>query len=152
MTGWRIGYVAADRHFIQAMTKIHQYTMLCVPTMAQMAAIEALRNGEDEVEKMVQEYNRRRRFMVKRLHDIGLPCFEPKGAFYTFPSIKATGMNSEEFAEKLLMKEKVAVVPGTAFGPGGEGFVRCCYATSLADIEEALRRIDRFIRKSRLNT
>jgi aminotransferase len=152
MTGWRIGYVAADRRFIQALTKIHQYTMLCAPTMAQMAAIEALRNGESEVEKMVQEYNRRRRFMVKRLNDIGLPCFEPKGAFYAFPSIKATGMNSEEFAEKLLLEEKVAVVPGTAFGPSGEGFVRCCYATSLPNIEEALRRIDRFVRKSRLNT
>jgi len=152
MTGWRIGYVAAERRFIQALTKIHQYTMLCVPTMAQIAAIEALRNGEAEIEKMVQEYNRRRRFMVKRLNDIGLPCFDPKGAFYAFPSIKATGMNSEEFAEKLLRKEKVAVVPGTAFGTCGEGFVRCCYATSLPNIEEALQRIDRFIRKSRLNT
>jgi aminotransferase len=147
MTGWRIGYVAAERRFIQALAKIHQYTMLSAPTMAQMAAIEALRNGESEVEKMVQEYNRRRRLMVKRLNEIGLPCFEPKGAFYAFPSIKATGMNSEEFAEKLLLEEKVAVVPGTAFGPYGEGFVRCCYATSLPDIEEALRRMDRFIRK-----
>jgi len=152
MTGWRIGYVAADRHFIQALTKIHQYTMLCAPTMTQMAAIEALKNGESDVEKMVQEYNRRRRFMVKRLNEIGLPCFEPKGAFFAFPSIKATGMNSEEFAEKLLLEEKVAVVPGLAFGPCGEGFVRCCYATSLPNIEEALRRIDRFVRKSRLNT
>ena len=147
MTGWRIGYVAAERRFIQALTKIHQYTMLCAPTMAQMSAIEALRNGEAEVEKMVQEYNRRRRLMVKRLNEIGLPCFEPRGAFYTFPSIKATGMSSEEFAEKLLREEKVAVVPGTAFGPYGEGFVRCCYATSLPNIEEALRRIDRFLRK-----
>ena len=152
MTGWRIGYVAAERRFIQALTKIHQYTMLCVPTMAQIAAIEALRNGEAEIEKMIQEYNRRRRFMVKRLNDIGLPCFDPKGAFYAFPSIKATGMNSEEFAEKLLRKEKVAVVPGTAFGTCGEGFVRCCYATSLPNIEEALQRIERFIRKSSLNT
>jgi len=152
MTGWRIGYVAADRHLIQALTKIHQYTMLSAPTMTQIAAIEALRNGESDVEKMVQEYNRRRRFMVKRLNEIGLSCFEPKGAFFAFPSIKGTGMNSEEFAEKLLLKEKVAVVPGTAFGPCGEGFVRCCYATSLPDIEEALRRMDRFIRKSRLTT
>ena len=147
MTGWRIGYVAADRHFIQALTRIHQYTMLSAPTMAQMAAIEALRNGESDVEKMVQEYNRRRRFMVKRLNEIGLPCFEPKGTFFAFPSIKGTGMNSEEFAEKLLLEEKVAVVPGTAFGPCGEGFVRCCYATSLPNIEEALRRMDRFVRK-----
>jgi aminotransferase len=152
MTGWRIGYVAAERRFIQALTKIHQYTMLSAPTMAQMAAIEALRNGESEVEKMVQEYNRRRRLVVKRLNEIGLHCFEPKGAFYAFPSIKSTGMNSEEFAERLLLEEKVAVVPGTAFGPYGEGFVRCCYATSLPDIEEALRRMDRFIRKSRRNT
>jgi aminotransferase len=152
MTGWRIGYVAAEHRFIQALTKIHQYTMLSAPTMAQMAAIEALRNGEVEVERMVQEYNRRRRLMVKRLNEIGLSCFEPKGAFYAFPSIKATGMNSEEFAEKLLVEEEVAVVPGTAFGPCGEGFVRCCYATSLPDIEEALRRMDRFIRKSRPNT
>ena len=152
MTGWRIGYVAADRRFIQALTKIHQYTMLCAPTMAQMAAIEALRSGESEVEKMVQEYNRRRRLMVKRLNEIGLPCFEPKGAFYAFPSIKATGMNSEDFAEKLLIEEKVAVVPGTAFGPCGEGFVRCCYATSLSDIEEALGRMDRFVRKNKLST
>ena len=152
MTGWRIGYVAADRRFIQALTKIHQYTMLCAPTMAQMAAIEALRSGESEVEKMVQEYNRRRRLMVKRLNEIGLPCFEPKGAFYAFPSIKATGMNSADFAEKLLIEEKVAVVPGTAFGPCGEGFVRCCYATSLSDIEEALGRMDRFVRKNRLST
>ena len=152
MTGWRIGYVAAERRFIQALTKIHQYTMLSAPTIAQMAAIEALRNGEAEVEKMVQEYNRRRRFMVKRLNEIGLSCFEPKGAFYAFPSIKATGMSSEEFAEKLLLEEKVAVVPGTAFGACGEGFVRCCYATSLPNIEEALRRMERFINKSRLNT
>jgi aminotransferase len=152
MTGWRIGYVAAERRFIQALAKIHQYTMLSAPTMAQAAAIEALRNGESEVEKMVQEYNRRRRLMVKRLNEIGLSCFEPRGAFYAFPSIKATGMNSEEFAEKLLLEEKVAVVPGTAFGPGGEGFVRCCYATSLPNIEEALRRMDRFLGKSNLRS
>jgi aminotransferase len=150
MTGWRIGYVAADRHLIQALTKIHQYTMLSAPTMTQMAAIEALRNAETDDEKMDQEYNRRRRFMVKRLNEIGLSCFEPKGAFFAFPSIKGTGMNSEEFAEKLLLKEKVAVVPGTAFGPCGEGFVRCCYATSLPDIEEALRRMDKFVRENRL--
>jgi aminotransferase len=152
MTGWRIGYVAADRRFIQAMTKIHQYTMLCAPTMTQMAAIEALKNGEADVESMVQEYNRRRRFMVKRLNEIGLSCFEPKGAFFAFPSIEITGMSSEEFAEKLLLQEKVAVVPGTAFGPCGEGFVRCCYATSLPNIEEALRRMARFVRKSNLTS
>ncbi|OGN97496.1 MAG: aromatic amino acid aminotransferase [Chloroflexi bacterium RBG_13_51_36] len=149
MTGWRIGYVAADRRFIQALTKIHQYTLLCAPVMTQMATIEALRNGESDVENMVQEYNTRRRFMVKKLNEIGLSCFEPKGAFFAFPSIKATGMNSEEFAEKLLLEEKVAVVPGIAFGSSGEGFVRCCYATSLPNIEEALRRMGRFVRKNR---
>jgi len=148
MTGWRIGYVASDRRFIEALTKIHQYTLLCASTMTQMAAIEALRNGDSDVDSMVQEYNRRRRFMVRRLNEIGLPCFEPRGAFYAFPSIKATGMNSEQFAESLLLEEKVAVVPGTAFGPCGEGFVRCCYATSLSNIEEALRRIDRFIKRN----
>ena len=149
MTGWRIGYVAADRRFIQALTKIHQYTLLCAPVMTQMATIEAIRNGESDVENMVQEYNTRRRFMVKKLNEIGLSCFEPKGAFFAFPSIKATGMNSEEFAEKLLLEEKVAVVPGIAFGSSGEGFVRCCYATSLPNIEEALRRMGRFVRRNR---
>ena len=147
MTGWRIGYAAADSQFIEAMTKIHQYTMLCAPIMSQMAAIEALRNGEPEIKKMTTEYDRRRRFMVKRLNEIGLACFEPKGAFYAFPSIKATGMSSEEFAEKLLSQEKIAVVPGSVFGPCGEGFVRCCYATSLANIEEALKRMGKFVHR-----
>jgi len=147
MTGWRIGYVAAERHFIHPLTKIHQYTMLCAPTLAQMAALEALRNGETEVEKMVREYDRRRRFMVNRLNQIGMSCFEPKGAFYAFPSIKATGMSSEDFATKLLEEEKVAVVPGSAFGQCGEGFVRCCYATSLPTIEEAFKRIQRFFNR-----
>jgi aminotransferase len=149
MTGWRIGYVAANRQFIEAMTKIHQYTMLCAPIMAQMAAIEAVKNGESEIERMRREYDGRRRLMVKRLNDISLSCLEPKGAFYTFPSIEVSGMSSEEFAEKLLMEEKVAVVPGSAFGQCGEGFIRCCYATSLANIEEALVRMDRFVKKNR---
>lgn len=148
MTGWRIGYIAANEQLIEAMLKIHQYTMLCAPTMSQMAAIEALRSGEDDVAKMVKEYDRRRRFIVKKLNDIGLPCFEPKGAFYAFPSIEATGMSSEEFAERLLMEERVAVVPGSAFGQCGEGFVRCCYATSLANIEEALKRMERFVKRA----
>ena len=147
MTGWRIGYIAANQQLIEAMVKIHQYTMLCAPTMSQMAAIEALRSGEDDVDKMVKEYDRRRKFIVKRLNEIGLPCFEPKGAFYAFPSIEATGMNSEEFAERLLVEERVAVVPGSAFGQCGEGFIRCCYATSLANIEEALKRMGRFVKK-----
>jgi len=147
MTGWRIGYAASSSDIIAAMTKIHQYTMMCAPTMAQVAAIEALRTGEPSVLEMVEDYNRRRQVIVKGLNDIDLPCFEPKGAFYAFPSIKGTGMTSEEFAEKLLVEEKVAVVPGPAFGQCGEGYVRCCYATSLADIEEALSRMKRFVAK-----
>jgi len=147
MTGWRIGYAAAPRDVIAAMTKIHQYTMMCVPTMSQVAAIEALRHGEDSATEMVSDYNRRRLVMVNGFRDIGLSCFEPKGAFYAFPSIRSTGMTSEEFAEGLLTEEKVVVVPGSAFGACGEGYVRCCYATSMADIEEALTRMRRFVRR-----
>ncbi len=149
MTGWRIGYAAAPREIIAAMTKIHQYTIMSAPTPSQVAAIEALKSGETDVVEMVEDYNRRRKFIVKGLNEIGLPCFEPKGAFYAFPSITPTGMTSEEFSEKLLKEEKVAVVPGSAFGQCGEGFVRCCYATSLADIEEALKRMGRFVKKHR---
>ena len=145
MTGWRIGYAAAPREIIAAMTKIHQYTMMCVPTMAQFAAIEALKSGEGNVAEMVADYDKRRLVMVKGLRDIGLSCFEPKGAFYAFPSIKSTGLTSDEFAERLLSEERVAVVPGSAFGQCGEGYVRCCYATSLPDIEEALTRMKRFV-------
>jgi aminotransferase len=145
MTGWRIGYAAAGKPIIAAMTKIHQYTIMCASTMAQMAALEAMKAGEQDVIDMVEDYNHRRLVTVKGLRDIGLSCFEPKGAFYAFPSIKSTGMSSEEFAEILLMEEKVAVVPGTAFGPSGEGYVRCCYATSLKEIEEALVRMKRFL-------
>ncbi len=147
MTGWRIGYAAATREIIAAMTKIHQYTIMCAPIMGQVAAIEALREGEASITEMVEEYNRRRLTIVKGLNDISLSCFEPRGAFYAFPSIKATGMTSEEFAERLLIEEKVAVVPGSAFGECGEGYVRCCYAVSLADIEEALSRMKRFVNK-----
>ncbi len=149
MTGWRVGYAAASKKVIAAMTKIHQYTIMSAPTMGQIAAIEALKSGEDSITEMVEDYNRRRLVMVKGLRNIGLTCFEPKGAFYAFPSIKTTGMTSEEFAEKLLLEEKVAVVPGTAFGQCGEGYVRCCYATSLADINEALKRMGRFVDKYR---
>ncbi|MBA7593569.1 putative N-acetyl-LL-diaminopimelate aminotransferase [subsurface metagenome] len=149
MTGWRIGYAAATEEIIEAMARIHQYTMLCAPRIAQMAALEALRGGDDEVEEMVAEYDQRRRIMVKGLNDIGLACFEPKGAFYTFPSVKGTGLSSEEFAERLLIEEKVAVIPGSTFGQCGEGHVRCCYATSLPEIEEALKRMGRFMRKHR---
>ena len=149
MTGWRIGYAAAPRDIIAAMTKIHQYTMMSAPTMAQIAAIEALKSGETSVQEMVEDYNRRRKVIVRGLNKIGLDCFEPRGAFYAFPSIVSTGMSSEEFAEKLLVEEKVAVVPGSAFGECGEGYVRCCYATSMSDIEEALFRMRRFVRKHR---
>jgi len=149
MTGWRIGYAAAPRDIIAAMTKIHQYTIMSAPTMAQVAAIEALKSGESSVQEMVEDYNRRRLVIVKGLRDIGLSCFEPKGAFYAFPSIAVTGMTSEEFSEKLLIEEKIAAVPGSAFGDCGEGYVRCCYATSLSDIEEALNRMERFVKKHR---
>ena len=122
---------------------------MCAPTMAQVAALEALRGGEDSVLEMVADYNRRRKLIVKGLRDIGFSCFEPKGAFYAFPNITITSMSSEIFSEKLLQEEKVAVVPGTAFGACGEGFVRCCYATSLPELEEALVRIRRFVNKHR---
>ncbi len=147
MTGWRIGYACANADIIEAMMKIHQYTMLCAPIQGQMAALEALRFGETEVENMRLEYDRRRRLMVNGLLSIGLDCVDPLGAFYTFPSIRSTGLTSEEFAEQLLLEEKVAVVPGSAFGESGEGHVRCCYAVSQKEIEGALERIERFIKK-----
>ncbi|UCE97448.1 MAG: aminotransferase class I/II-fold pyridoxal phosphate-dependent enzyme [Dehalococcoidia bacterium] len=147
MTGWRIGYAAANEEIIAAMTKIHQYSIMSAPTMSQIAAIEALRANDDYVREMVTDYNRRRLIMVNGLRDIGLSCFEPKGAFYAFPSIKSTGMTSDEFAEQLLVEKKVAVVPGNAFGRCGEGYIRCCYATSLQEIEEALERIRSFVEK-----
>ncbi len=149
MTGWRIGYAAAPREIIAAMTKIHQYTMMCAPTMAQVAAIEALKRGDDSAREMVEDYNRRRLIIIKGLREIGLPCFEPKGAFYAFPSIKCTGMTSEMFVSMLLTEEKVAVVPGSVFGECGEGYIRCCYATSLTEIEEALSRMKRFVNRYR---
>ena len=147
MTGWRIGYVAAPRDLMAGLVKIHQYTALCAPITSQMAAIEALKNGEAAVQAMVAEYDRRRRVIVKGLNDIGLTCLEPEGAFYAFPSVAVTGQSDEEFAERLLLEEHVAVVPGSAFGACGRGHVRCCYATSLAQIEEALHRIDSYVRR-----
>lgn len=147
MTGWRVGYAAAPEEIIEAMMKIHQYTMLCAPIMGQIAAIEALKSGADATKEMVADYDRRRRVMVKGFNAIGLDCFEPKGAFYAFPSIERTGLSSNEFAEKLLVEEKVAVVPGSAFGKCGEGYVRCCYATALDEIYQALERMERFVRK-----
>jgi aminotransferase len=129
------------------MMKIHQFTMMCASNMAQKAAIEALRNGDPEMLEMVADYDQRRRLIVNGLNQIGLPCFEPKGAFYVFPSIRETGLSSEEFAERLLFDEKVAVVPGNSFGKSGEGYVRCAYAASTANIEEAIRRMERFVKK-----
>ena len=147
MTGWRIGYAASTPEVIEAMMKIHQFIMMCAPIMSQMAAIEALKNGESDIEEMLQQYDRRRRFVVSSLNNMGLTCFEPKGAFYVFPSIKSTGLSCEDFAERLLMEEKVAVVPGNAFGECGEGFIRCCYATSLENLQEAMKRMESFVKR-----
>ncbi len=147
MTGWRIGYVAARPDLLEAMLKVHQYFLMCAPTPAQYAALEALRNGEEAVREMVSEYDRRRRVIVQGLNEIGLPCFEPQGAFYAFPSVSHLGMDDREFSERLLLEERVAVVPGSAFGACGAGHVRCCYATSLPEIEEALERMGRFVKK-----
>ncbi|MCD2197798.1 aminotransferase class I/II-fold pyridoxal phosphate-dependent enzyme [Actinomycetospora endophytica] len=145
MTGWRVGYVCAPEPLAALMHRIHQYTMLCAPHMSQIAALEAMRTAQDEVEDMVADYDRRRRLFAKGLDELGLTCPEPGGAFYVFPSIRTTGMSSEEFAEGLLTQEKVAVVPGGVFGPSGEGHVRCSYATALPQLEQALERIARFI-------
>lgn len=147
MTGWRIGYALGAPEIIAAMTKIHQYTMLCAPVTAQIAAIEALRRGEKYMKKMAAEYDRRRGFIYRGLTEIGLQCFEPKGAFYIFPDIRVTGLSSEQFAEDLLRTEHVALVPGSAFGECGEGYVRCSYATALDKIDEALARIGNFVKK-----
>jgi aminotransferase len=147
MTGWRIGYACGHPDLIGAMTKIHQYTIMCAPIMAQKAAIEALRHGEDQMRKMVEDYNYRRKLIVKGLREIGLDCFEPRGAFYCFPSIQRTGLSSEEFCERLLFEEQVAVVPGTAFGSSGEGYIRCCYAASINAIEQALERMERLVNR-----
>ena len=145
MTGWRIGYACAPRSIAELMLRFHQYTMLCAPHIAQLAAIEALDNAEADVTEMIEDYDRRRRFFVNGLNRIGLDCVEPKGAFYAFPSIRATGLTSEEFAENLLMEERVAVVPGGAFGASGAGHIRCSYATALSSLEEALERMGRFV-------
>lgn len=147
MTGWRIGYACGHPVLIEAMNKIHQYAIMCSPTMAQYAASEALNNGDAEVEAMVREYNRRRRVMVDGFRKAGLDCFEPLGAFYVFPSIRSTGMTSDEFCEGLLKEEKVLAVPGSAFGSCGEGFIRTTYANSYENIIEAMKRINRFVLK-----
>jgi aminotransferase len=147
MTGWRIGYAAAPAEVLGAMRKVHQYTIMSAPTTAQYAALEALEHGEDAVQEMRARYDRRRRLIVDGLNNIGLACFEPKGAFYAFPSIAATGMTDEEFSERLLMEEKVACVPGSAFGACGAGHVRCSYATAYDQIEQALERLARFAQR-----
>jgi len=147
MTGWRIGYAAAPAELSAALRKVHQYTIMSAPTMAQAAAVEALLHGAEHVEAMRQEYDRRRRLIVSGFNAIGLTTFEPQGAFYAFPSVAASGMSDEEFAETLLQEERVAVVPGNAFGAGGAGYVRCCYATAYEQIEQALERMQRFLRR-----
>ena len=149
MTGWRVGYACAPRQIIESMMKVHQYTIMCAPTPSQVAAAEALSQDKGEVEQMVTEYDQRRRLLVQGLNAAGLSCFEPQGAFYAFPSVKSTGMNSDQFAELLLKEERVAAVPGSAFGASGEGYLRCCYAVSLKELEQALDRIARFVQRHR---
>lgn len=145
MTGWRLGYAVGHPILIDAMKKIHQYAIMCSPTTAQYAAIEALKNGDDSVKEMAREYNRRRRVITSGFRKMGLDCFEALGALYVFPCIKSTGMTSDEFCEKLLLEERVLAVPGSAFGKCGEGYIRACYAASMDDIKEAIKRITRFV-------
>ncbi len=149
MTGWRLGYVCGPAPIVEQMTKIHQYTIMCAPTTSQYAAVEALRDCGKDVEQMRESYNQRRRFLMNEFRKMGLECFEPYGAFYAFPSVREFGMTSEEFATRLLQEEKVAVVPGTAFGDCGEGFLRISYAYSLADLKEAIGRLEKFVRRLR---
>jgi len=146
MTGWRVGYAVGPENMISVMKLIHQYAIMCSPTTSQYAALEAAKNGDKDIEEMKEAYNNRRRFMLESLNRIGLTCFEPKGAFYIFPSITSTGLTSEEFATQLLMQEQVAVVPGTAFGDSGEGFIRCSYATSIEELKIAVERIEKFVK------
>ncbi|MBQ6833141.1 MAG: aminotransferase class I/II-fold pyridoxal phosphate-dependent enzyme [Lachnospiraceae bacterium] len=147
MTGWRLGYACAPELILSQMLKIHQYAIMCAPTTSQYAAVEALRNGDEEVAEMRDAYNERREYLVKAFRDMGMDCYEPQGAFYVFPSIKKFGMTSDEFALRLLEEEKVAVVPGTAFGDCGEGYLRISYAYSMKDLKRALARIERFVAK-----
>lgn len=147
MTGWRLGYALGPKELIAQMTKLHQYAIMSAPTTAQYAAIEALKNGDDDIAHMKEQYDMRRRLLVSSLRDIGLRCFEPEGAFYVFPNITSSGLSSEEFSEKLIRQEKVAVVPGNAFGASGEGFVRISYSYSVKHIKEALKRLESFLHK-----
>ena len=150
MTGWRLGYCCGPQLIMKQILKLHQFAIMCAPTTSQYAAVEALKNGDEDIKKMREAYNERRRYLVARLRDMGMECFEPYGAFYVFPSVKNFGMSSEEFATKLLEEEKVAIVPGTAFGDCGEGFMRISYAYSIQDLKKALDRIENFV--SRLKT
>ena len=145
MTGWRLGYAAGPSEVIKQMLKIHQYAIMCAPTTSQYAAVEAMRNGDEDVARMREAYDGRRRYLLHAMNEMKLKCFEPKGAFYIFPNISRFGMSSEEFANRLLQEEKVAVVPGTAFGDCGEGFLRISYAYSLEDLKEAVGRVARFV-------
>lgn len=147
MTGWRLGYAAAPRVILEQMLKIHQFAIMCAPTTSQYAAVAALRDGDKDVQVMRESYDQRRRYLIHAFKEMGMECFEPHGAFYTFPSVKRFGMTSDEFATRLLREEKVAVVPGTAFGDCGEGYLRISYAYSLKNLKEALGRMDRFVKK-----
>ena len=149
MTGWRMGYVCAPQPVIAAMTKLNQFGIMSAPTTSQYAAIEAMRSGDEDIAHMREEYDSRRRYLVENLNRIGLDCFEPKGAFYVFPCIRSSGLSSDEFCERFLREEKVAVIPGTAFGPGGEGYVRACYASSMRDLTESISRLDNFLQNLR---
>ena len=145
MTGWRMGYLCGPRELVSQIIKLHQFGIMSAPTTSQYAAVEAMRNGDRDIEHMREEYDNRRRYLVENLNRIGLTCFEPRGAFYVFPCIRSTGLTSEEFCERFLMEQRVAVIPGSAFGPGGEGFVRACYASSMQDLEEAVSRLETFL-------
>ena len=149
MTGWRLGYACGPANIIEQMTKIHQFAIMCAPTTSQYAAVEALRNGDDDVAMMRESYNQRRRYLLHAFREMEIPCFEPFGAFYVFPCIKEFGMTSEEFATRFLEEEKVAAVPGTAFGDSGEGFLRISYAYSLENLKEAIGRLAHFVEKLR---
>lgn len=151
MTGWRLGYALGPKEVIQMMTKVHQYAIMCAPTVSQYAAIAAMNDGDEDVNEMRKAYDQRRRLLIEGFRKMGLSCFEPRGAFYVFPSIKETGLSSEAFCEALLKEERVAVVPGTAFGPSGEGYVRCSYAYSVEELKEALKRIEHFVKTKRTN-
>lgn len=149
MTGWRLGYALGNQEVIEQMIKVHQYVIMCAPTVSQYGAMEAMVNGEADAVSMRESYNQRRRYLHHELERLGLPCFQPEGAFYMFPDIREFGMSSEDFAMDLLNEEKVAVVPGSAFGESGEGYVRISYAYSIAELKEALARIERYIQKKR---